>query len=97
METYFIVVWIIIEACLVHWLIRGKPNKTIMSKYSKQVLFMIQLPFGKKWKNKIDRSDVEIFEIYQQRIKIWYLSLVIPMFLFFVYFFMKYSYLFEVS
>jgi hypothetical protein len=77
-----IVIWIIAQIPICKWMFRAKPDKNITQKYPKKVIFQSQLPFGSSWKKKIDKSDILVMERYQQRIKWWYLSLIIPFALF---------------
>lgn len=90
LEMYFILVWIILEIFTVIWMLRLKPKKNIINKYQKKIIFLAQLPFGSSWKKNILKDDIRLFENYQYRIRIWYLSVMIPFFLFFVYLFLKY-------
>jgi hypothetical protein len=82
---YLIFIWIILEIVIFKWMFNLKPGKNLKDKYPKKIIFLSQLPFGSRWKNSVDKEDIELFENYQHRIKIWYLSLVIP----FISFFMK--------
>jgi hypothetical protein len=42
---------------------------------------MSQFPFGKIWKKHVDHEDLGIMEKYQFRIKMWFLSIIIPLFI----------------
>jgi len=64
-----------------------KPKKELMDKYSKKVIFLSQLPFGSRWRKGINKEDIELMKRYQGRIKIWYLTLIIPFVLIFIYLF----------
>ncbi len=90
LEIYFILVWIILEIFIVIWMLRLKPKKNIINKYQKRTIFLAQLPFGSSWEKNILKEDILLFENYQYRIRIWYLSVMISFFLFFVYLFFKY-------
>jgi hypothetical protein len=62
-----------------------RPGKDVTNKYQRKVVFLSQLPFGNRWKRYIKKEDIKLFENYQYRIRIWYLSVIVPFFLFFVY------------
>ena len=76
-------IWIIIEIFIAKWLFQGKPEKSIIKKYPQKIMFLAQLPFGGSWKKHIESQDVKLFENYQRRIRIFFLSIAIPPYLFF--------------
>ncbi len=83
----FIVFWAIAEIFIVWWMFRAKPKGDIMDKYSKCVSFHFQLPFVSSWRKDIRDEDIELIKRYRYRIRIWYLSVIIPAFSIFVYLF----------
>jgi len=78
---FFIPMWLLAEIFISTWMFKAKPKKDATDQYEKKVIFLSQLPFGKGWRNNVRREDVRLFERYQFRIKIWYLSLMVPFFL----------------
>jgi hypothetical protein len=76
----FCAIWGIAEIFIARWMFKAKPEENIMRKYPKGVRFYSQLPFGKSWTRRVAKSDVQVFEKYQYRINIWYLSVIIPFF-----------------
>ena len=78
---FFVPVWIVAEILIGIWMFKGKPDENIKDKYSRKVVFLSQLPFGKRWIKYVDNEDVKLLQTYQHRIKVWYLSLMIPFFL----------------
>lgn len=86
---YAIILWVVLEIFIIRWTLSLKPEKNMIDKYDKKVIFFSHLPFGNSWKSKVAKEDIELFESYQHRIKIWYLSLIVPLILFFVYQFIK--------
>ena len=78
----FLSIWLMCQIVIVWWMFRAKPGKLLTRKYSTKVIFRSQLPFGCGWKKQVDKIDIETFEKYQRRIRWWYLSLIIPFFLF---------------
>ncbi len=77
----FIFIWGILEILISKWMFNAKPHNNLTKKYPKKVIFMSQLPFGNKWKNNVEKEDIVIFQNYQYRIRIWFLSLMIPFWL----------------
>jgi hypothetical protein len=78
---FFVPVWIAAETLIMIWMFKAKPDKNIKGKYPRKVVMLSQLPFGKSWANNIDKDDVKVLQTYQRRIRVWYLSLMIPFFL----------------
>ena len=78
---FFVPAWAIAEILISAWMLKAKPDRGITSKYPKRIIFLSQLPFGKRWRQHIDKVDIRPLEIYQRRIATWYLSLIIPLFL----------------
>ncbi len=76
-----IAIWGVAEIFMAKWMFKAKPNKNLMDKYPRKVVFLSQLPFGKNWKKYIDKDDVRLMEPYQHRIKVWFLSIIIPLLL----------------
>ena len=86
---FFIAIWIIIEIFIIRWMFQIKPEKEITNKYHRKIVFLSQLPFGKGWKKHVDKADIAVLERYQFRIKIWYLSIMIPFFTILLIFLIK--------
>lgn len=78
---FFIPAWIVAETLIMIWMFKAKPDKNIKGKYPKKVVMLSQLPFGRSWVKNIDKDDVRLLQAYQRRIRVWYLSLMIPFFL----------------
>ena len=78
---FFVPAWIVAETLIVIWMFKAKPDKNIRDKYPRKVIILSQLPFGKSWRKNIDKDDVRLLQTYQHRIRVWYLSLMIPFFL----------------
>jgi len=78
---FFIPVWAVAEILIGIWMFKAKPDENIRDKYSRKVVFLSQLPFGKSWMKYVDKEDVKLLQTFQHRIKVWYLSLMIPFFL----------------
>ena len=76
----FLAIWAIAEIFIIRWVSKAKPEENMTRKYPKGVRFYSQLPFAKYWTRRIAKSDVRVLEKYQYRIRIWYLSTVIPFF-----------------
>ena len=75
---FFVPIWIVAEILISIWMFKAKPGKNIAKKYPKKIIFLSQLLFGKRWRQPIDKEHVRLFETYQYRIRVWYLSLMIP-------------------
>lgn len=67
------------------WMFKAKPGKEIIAKYSRWIIFRSQVPFGWGWKKRVDVGDLGAMEQYQRRITIWYLTVIIPFIMFFVF------------
>jgi len=78
---FFVPVWLVAETLIVIWMFKAKPDKNLKGKYPRKVIILSQLPFGKSWKKNVDKDDVKYLQIYQRRIRVWYLSLMIPFFI----------------
>jgi len=78
---FFIPVWAVAEILITIWMFKAKPDENIKDKYPRKVAFLSQLPFGKSWMKYVDKEDVKLLQTRQRRIKVWYLSLMIPFFL----------------
>ena len=78
---FFVPAWIVTETLIVIWMFKATPDKNIKDKYPRKVIILSQLPFGKSWAKNIDKEDVRLLQTYQRRIRVWYLSLMIPFFL----------------
>ena len=63
---------------------KSKPNKDLLKKYPKDLTKGYSLPFGNKWRTKIAKEDIAVFEKYQKRIRAWYFSVIIPYALFYL-------------
>ena len=63
---------------------KNKPDKKITSKYSNKLILFSQLPFGKSWKGQVSKNDLLVMEAYQNHIRNWYLSTIIPFIMFFI-------------
>jgi hypothetical protein len=81
----FFVIWAVIELFLIKWVNKIRPEKKIIDKYDYKIQFLSHLPFGKKWTNKVNPSDLDLLISFQKRIRIWWLSLVIPLLLLYLY------------
>jgi hypothetical protein len=88
---FFIFIWVIVEIIIVRWMLLAKPERKILDKYPRRVIFLSQLPglFGNAWKNGIENEDLKKMESYQHRITIWYLSILIPFLLIFLFLYIK--------
>ncbi len=78
---FVIIIWVIAEIFIIKWMFSARPTKDITEKYPKKIIFMSQFPFGKFWKMYVEHEDLEIMAKYQYRIKIWFLSIIIPLFI----------------
>jgi hypothetical protein len=79
---YFVLpVWVVVEIFIGRWLFKAKPDKKITDKYPKKVIFLSQIPFGKTWMKNVAKEDVKLLQSYQQRIRVWWLSVILPLFL----------------
>ena len=76
----FIAIWGIVQIFVARWMFKAKPEDNITRKYPRGVRFYSQMPFGKSWTRRVDKSDVQVLEKYQRRIRIWYLSVIVPFF-----------------
>jgi len=87
MKIIFIIlsVWVIAEIVIVRWMFKAKPDKNLHIKYSRKIILLSQLPFGIKWKKDVNSDDLNKMVKYQYRIKIWYLTVIIPFILFYIY------------
>jgi len=78
---FFLPIWIVAEIFIGKWLFKAKPEKKIMDKYPKKIIFLSQIPFGKTWMKNVDKEDIRLLQTYQHRIRVWWLSIIIPLFL----------------
>ncbi len=78
---FLLAIWAVMEVFIIIWMFKAKPDKQILRKYPRNIVFLSQLPFGKSWGKNIDKVDVKLFRSYQQRIRLWYLSILIGLFL----------------
>lgn len=83
-------IWVIMEIFIARWMFKAKPGKDMAAKYPRKVIFLSQLPFGKRWKKSVDARDLKVMEKYQWRITIWYLMVIIPFFSFFAYLYLMF-------
>jgi hypothetical protein len=83
-------IWVIVELFLVKWMFKSKPDRNRINKYPKKIIFMSQLPLGSKWKKRVDKDDIKIFEQYQNRIKVWSGSVIIFFCLFIGYIYLAF-------
>jgi len=74
----FLSIWGVVEIFVARWMFKAKPEENIARKYPKGMRFYSQIPFGKYWTRRVAKSDVQVLEKYQRRIRIWYLSVIIP-------------------
>ncbi len=79
--SFFVPIWIIGVLMTSRSLLKARPNKTILDKYPKRILFLLHLPFWKKWKQHVDKEDVKLLAIYQSRLMVWYLSATLPFYI----------------
>jgi hypothetical protein len=80
-----VIVWVLVEIPLCVWLFRAKPERVALLRYSRRTRYLSQLPFGDKWKQAVTTEDLPVLAEYQRRVRIWYLSLIIPFVVFFAY------------
>lgn len=73
-----VIVWVLVEVPLCVWLFRAKPKRAILLRYSRRTRYLSQLPFGDTWKQAVTTEDLPALAEYQRRVRIWYLSLIIP-------------------
>ena len=78
---FFIPVWTVAEILITIWMFKAKPDENMKDRYPGKVAFLSQLPFGKSWMKYVDKEDLKLLQTRQRRIKVWYLSLMIPFFL----------------
>ncbi len=78
-------IWVVAEVVIVCWMFKAKPDKHLHIKYSRKIILLSQLPFGIKWKKNVHSDDLNKMVTYQHRIIIWYLSVIIPFILFYIY------------
>jgi hypothetical protein len=64
---------------------KSKPQKDVLNKYSKKMLYQSQLPFNSHWKKHVHADDLPIMEGYQYRIRVWFVSFVVSNIIFFIY------------
>jgi len=76
--------WLVAQALIIPWMFKARPDKKLLDKYSKKLIWLSGLPFGKKWKTGVAQEDIAMFEKYQKRTTIWYLSVIIPYALFYL-------------
>ncbi len=93
LEIAAISIWAMIQIWLLFRLARAAPPKPIRRKYQWLVGFQSLLPFMQQWREKIERSDIAVFEEYRRRFLIFYVWLLLPGALFFVYAYVRYIYL----
>lgn len=80
-----ILAWVIAESIIGRWMFKAKPDKTIIEKYPKKVIMSSSLPFGSSWKKKVQENDIGVLEVYQSRVRICFLSIVLGLFVFCAY------------
>lgn len=83
-----IAIWLIIEIFIGRWMFKAKPDKSLLVKYPRKIIFLSQLPFGRRWKKFVAPDDLKAMEKYQYRITISYLTIIIPWCLSYIYFYM---------
>ena len=83
----FLIVWVITNIGMVKWVSKSRPDKNITEKYSKKTVILSQLPFGSKWKAKVDENDIVAMVQYQHKVKVWYSYMLITVLFFFIYMF----------
>lgn len=88
LRYYLFIIWIVSQIILIIWMSKVQPGRYFSDRYPMKVLILSQLPFG-RWKNSINKEDLDRFKRYQYRFKIWYLSLFVPLISYFVYEFVK--------
>ena len=93
LEIAAISIWAMVLICLIFWLGKAAPSKPIRRKYQWSVGFQSLLPFMEQWRGKIERTDIPIFEEYRRRFLIFYVLLLLPGALFFIYTYVQYIYL----
>jgi hypothetical protein len=74
-------IWMMAEVFIIKWMFKAKPGKNITCNYPKKIIFLSQLPFGTRWMKWIDKVDHTSFQTYQRRIRIGFLSVMIPLFI----------------
>ncbi len=79
-----LVCWLVAQALIIPWMYKAAPDKKLLEKYSKSLIRKSSFPFGKKWRTGVAQEDIVVFEKHQNRIKIWYLSVIIPYALFYL-------------
>jgi hypothetical protein len=80
-----IVAWGIIELLIGNWMFKAKPARSIIEQYPKKIIITASLPFGGSWKKKIERNHIGVFEAYQFRVKICFLSIIVSLLAFYAY------------
>ncbi len=75
-------IWGIALIFISRWMYMAKPESGRTAKYSKRVIISSQRPFGTSWKMNVSADDLEVFEKFQRRIRIWYLFLILPFFIY---------------
>jgi hypothetical protein len=86
----FINIWAVSFVFISWWMLKAKPCKNVVNKYPRKIVFLSQMPFGKRWIKFVDSEDLHLMEKYQYRIKLWYLALIIPFHLFFAYLYLMF-------
>jgi hypothetical protein len=82
---YLIIIWAIAEAFIVRWMLKAKPNEAIIRKYSKKIISLSQRPFRTSWVKSVAPEDIRLLQTYQYRIRVWFLSIIIPFIAIFAY------------
>ena len=80
-----IIVWVLAEMPLCVWLFRAKPKRAALFRYSRRTRYLSQLPLGDRWKKMVSPEDIPILAEYQRRVRIWYISILLPFLLIFAY------------
>jgi len=82
---FFILIWVIVQLLLGRWMFKARPNKCVIEKYPKMVMILLLLPFGNYWKKQVEKQDIRILQSYQFRVRLWLLSILISLLIFYAY------------
>jgi hypothetical protein len=83
---FLLLLWASSEFFIGKWMFGAKPEKHRIDKYPKMIILLSQLPFGVRWKKNVDKEDIPIFERYQRRIRIMYISTFFPLLIMYIFF-----------
>ncbi len=88
LTTYYILLllWGVSELFIGKWMFKAKPANHVTNKYQRRTVLLSQLPFGGSWKKSVEKVDYPVFEKYQQRIRIWWLTTFLPLLIIYAFF-----------